>query len=78
MDGVNVALGNRGMTVARKIGKSGAPWCMCNRMSLRKLFMLGTEFFQTALPCSGGYHLETGGIPLHDAVGENCEKRRNY
>ena len=35
MDGVKVALGNRGMTVelrlnARKIGKSGEPWCTCN------------------------------------------------
>ena len=25
-------------------------------------------------PCSGGYHLERGGIPLHDAVGINCKK----
>ena len=23
---------------------------------------------------SGGYHLEKGGMPLHDAVGKNCEK----
>ena len=32
MDGVKVALGNRGMTVeaARKIGKSGEPWHICN------------------------------------------------
>ena len=35
MDGVNVALINRGMTVGlrdnvRKIGKSGEPWCICN------------------------------------------------
>ena len=32
MDGVNVALGKRGMTVvaARKIGKSGEPWYICN------------------------------------------------
>ena len=30
--------------------------------------------FQTALPCSGGYHLERGGVPLHDAVGINCKK----
>ena len=31
-DGVKVALGNRGMTVeaARKIGKSGEPWYICN------------------------------------------------
>ena len=32
MDGVKVALGNRGMTVeaARNIGKSGEPWYICN------------------------------------------------
>ena len=24
--------------------------------------------------CSGGYHLEMGGMQLHDAVGINCEK----
>ena len=32
MDGVKVALGNRGMTVeaARKIGKRREPWYMCN------------------------------------------------
>ena len=34
MDGVNVALGNRGMMVEaarqRKFGKSGKPWYMCN------------------------------------------------
>ena len=38
MDGVKVALGNRGMTVeaarqARKIGKSGEPRYICNWMS---------------------------------------------
>ena len=25
-------------------------------------------------PFSGGYHLERGGMQLHDAVGINCEK----
>ena len=36
MDGVKVALGNRGVTVeaarqfARRIGKSGDPWYICN------------------------------------------------
>ena len=31
MDGVKVALDNRGMTVdARKIGKNGEPWYICN------------------------------------------------
>ena len=24
--------------------------------------------------CSGGYHLERGGMLLHDAAGINCEK----
>ena len=36
--------------------------------------LLGPVFCRTALPCSGGYHLEKGGMPLHDAVGINCEK----
>ena len=36
--------------------------------------MLGTVFFRTALPCSGGYHLEKGGMPLHDAIGINCKR----
>ena len=31
-------------------------------------------FFRTALPCSGDYHLERGGMSLYDAVGINCEK----
>ena len=31
-------------------------------------------FFRTALPCSCGYHMERGGMPLHDAVGINCKK----
>ena len=31
-------------------------------------------FIQTALPCSGGYHLERGEMPLHDLVGINCKK----
>ena len=32
MDGVKIALGNRGMTVeaARKTEKSGEPWYICN------------------------------------------------
>ena len=31
-------------------------------------------FLRTALPFSFGYHLERGGMALHDAVGMNCEK----
>ena len=75
MDGVKEALGNRGMTVAaaRKTGKGGEPWYICNWISFTPPFLLGTVFFRTALPCSGSYHLERGGMPLHDAVGINCK-----
>ena len=43
-------------------------------MSFTLPFLLGTVFFRTARPCSGGYHLERGGMLLHDAVGINCKK----
>ena len=43
-------------------------------MSFTRPFLLGTVFVRTALPCSGGYHLERGGMPLHDAVVVNCKK----
>ena len=42
-------------------------------MSFMRPFLLGTVFFRNALPCSGGYHMERGGMPLHDAVGLNCK-----
>ena len=44
-------------------------------MSFTWPFLLGPVFFRTALPCSGGYHMERGGMPLHDAV--NCKKGIN-
>ena len=37
-------------------------------------FFLSPVFFRSALPYSGGYHLERGGMALHDAVGVNCEE----
>ena len=76
MDGVKVALGNREMTVkaARKIGKSGETWYIFNWISFTLPILLGTVFFQTALQCSGGYHMERGGMPLHNTVGINCKK----
>ena len=30
--------------------------------------------FRTAHTCSGGHHLERGGMPLHDAIGINCKE----
>ena len=43
-------------------------------MSFKWPSLLGPVFFRTALPYSGGYHMEIGGMPLHDAVGINCKK----
>ena len=43
-------------------------------MSFTRLFLVGTVLFRTSLPCSGGFHLESGGMPLHDAVGISCKK----
>ena len=40
-------------------------------MSITQPFLLGPVFFRTALLCSGGYHMERGGMLLHDAVGIN-------
>ena len=42
-------------------------------MSFTRLFLLGPVFFRTVFPCFGGYHMERGGMPLHDAVGINCK-----
>ena len=79
MDGVKVALGNRGMTVevARQCAKDRKERrvlvYICNGMSFTRLFLFGPVFCRTPLPCSGGYHLERGGMPLHDEVGINCK-----
>ena len=43
-------------------------------MNLTRPFLLGPVFFRTALPCSGGYHMEKGGMPLHDVVVINSKK----
>ena len=71
-DGVNVILGNRGMMVEaawqclkdRIHRKEWEPWYICDWMSFTWQFLLGTVFFQTALLCSGGYHMERGGMLL--------------
>ena len=43
-------------------------------MSFTLPFLLAPLFFRTALPCSGGYHMDRGGMKLHDAVWINCKK----
>ena len=42
-------------------------------MSFTRPFLLGPVFFRAALPRSGSYYLERGGMSLHDAVGINCK-----
>ena len=42
-------------------------------MSFTLPFLLGPVFFRTAPPCSSGYHMERGGMPLHDVVGIYCK-----
>ena len=49
-------------------------WAPYGQKGVTRLFSLGTVFFRTALPCSGCYYLERGGMQLHDAVGINCNK----
>ena len=43
-------------------------------MSFTRPSLLGPVFFRTALPCSGGYHMERGRMPLHDAVGKTVKR----
>ena len=57
--------------IVRKIRKSGEPWYICNWISFTPPFLLGPVFFRTTLACFGGYHLDRGEMPLHDAVGIN-------
>ena len=43
-------------------------------MSFKRPSLLDPVFSRTALPCSGGYHMEREGMSLHDAVGINRKK----
>ena len=62
---------------ARQCAKDRKKWRALVHMQLNEFhaaFYPSPLFFLTAFPCSGGYHLERGLIPLHDAVWINCEK----
>ena len=72
-------MGNKGMTV-KALGQ-----CEKDRKEWRALVHMQLNAFHAAISawpcvlsdrplCSGGYHLERGGMPLHDAVGINCKK----
>ena len=66
MDGVKVAIGNRGMTVeaALHCAKDRKAWRALVTINFMRPSLLGPVFFRTALPCSGGYHMERGGMRL--------------
>ena len=49
--------------------KSVESWYICKLISFMQPFLLSPAFFWTALPCSGGYHLERGWMPLHEEIG---------
>ena len=73
---VKVALGSTGMTVeaARQFAKDRKEWRALVHMFLNEFHAAIFAWpFRTTLPCSGGYHLERGGIPLHDAD-VNCNR----
>ena len=81
MDGVKMALGDKGMTVyggcasmCERSERVERPGTYVTEFVARGHFCLVLCSFRTTLPCSGGYHLERGGMPLHDAVGINCKK----
>ena len=61
MDDAKAALSSRGMTVkvARNIGRSGEPCCICGWLNFKRLFLLGPAFFRTAVTRS---HLERGRV----------------
>ena len=72
MDGMKVALGNKGMILeaVRQCSKDRKEWRALVHMQLQ--FLLGTVISDRP-PVSGGYHMERGKMPLHDAVGINCK-----
>ena len=79
MDGVQVALGNRGMMVeaARQCAKDRKEWRALVHMKLNEFhaamftWPCGLSDRPPVLWC---FHLERVGMPLHDAVGINCKR----
>ena len=73
---VKVALFNRGMTLRERSERVEGPGTYVTEYEFHAAILLGTVFFRTALPCSGGYHMEMGGMPLQDAVGITVKRAR--
>ena len=61
---------------ARQCGKDRKEWRALVHMELNKFHAPIFAWPYVLLdcpPCSGGYHMDRGGMPLHDAVGINCK-----
>ena len=58
----------------RERWEGGSPGAYVNNRVSHGNFCLFPVLYRTALPCSSGYHLEIGGMPLHYTVGVNCKK----
>ena len=65
--------GGGSATMRERSERVGSPGTYATELVSRCHFCLAL-FFRTALPCSGGYHLERGGMPVHDEVGINYKK----
>ena len=64
---------------ARKIWRSGEPWCICGWLGLTWPFMLGPAFFRTTLPRSGRLWPGEGWDAVSWYVcGKLWRKGRNY
>ena len=75
MDGVKVALGNRGMTVeaARQYAKDRKAWRALVHEFNAAIFVWPCVRSDRP-PVLWWLSMERGGMPLHDAVGINCKK----
>ena len=78
LDGVKVALANRGVTVEAVLqsAKDRKEWRAQVHMQLNESHAAIFSWhciLRTPPTCSGGYHMERGGMPLHGAIGINCK-----
>ena len=66
----------RGKTVdaALKLLRSGEPWCICWWVRLTRPYCLALHSFGLPSHALSDWHLEKGGILLHDEVGIICKK----
>ena len=65
------------MEAARQCSEDRKEWRALMHVLMIKFHrtvLLSSSVFRTALPRSGAYHLDRGGMQLHDAVLVHCRK----